>query len=197
MKSQAQIADDAIEDLNECIDVEKQIVEKEHYLYIKLKRISEIYGHVLGLIPDEEDNDEIDIMISDKLDEIVSLLENDEMKDLNFEKEEEIHLNKLKRFIKNHNWKLVRKHIDEEESKGESILKMELVDLRTLHNKLAQLLNLMRKSRHFDSIDKEEKDEQEYYFSETYKFVRVYEAILGELYQKEKELTDKIEEHLK
>lgn len=169
-------ADFAIKNLKEFINVEKQFIQKEHQLSSQLIKMDDIISHLIDDNPDDT-NDEMGIYlkIRDKIEKIMDLVESDRLKDLNFDKEEELFLQKIEEDLKNKNWRLVKRDIDSDIESEDSMLRLDIEEISIIYNEFKELVKI------FDGSPGDAK-----YYTILMNFAKAYEKILLDLYEKEK-----------
>jgi hypothetical protein len=189
MKQEAQ---NALNNIKQFIDIENKFIQKEHELYDSLDSIKMLYSHALDVSPENFDKtSKTNREIEEKLNEIIVFIQDDRLKNLNFEKEEELLLKQLEIDIKNKDWKLVKRDITVQEDDESNVLRLEIDDVEKLQLLFKELKELMQGSALMPQA-KEEK-EHEHYFFKVYRIVSAYEKIFLELFEKEQEILDKLD----
>lgn len=192
-----QMADKAIQELKGFIDTEEKFIIKEHVLSEKLIQVKDIINHLLDInIEDTSPRKQLEFEMLAKLDEIIGYLESDRLRDINFEKEEEIALNKLEHDIKNKDWRLIKKDIKADIIAEDNILRLEVNEILNIYNMLHALIAVLNQSKLKDAEENEQNKKQIYYFSKLFKLTSAYMDIIKEMYDKEKILLDQVEESL-
>jgi len=190
-----ELADEAICDLRNFIHTEQQFVRAEHDLHAKLLQWDYVMVHLAERIPPElEHLHNFNGQISDKLIEIRDLIESGALSDLRIEKEEEQVLQSLGQDIAHREWRAVKSESIAGFENQKRVLRLEEDELRLLHSKFIELMELMKRSRliaalEADLTEQKQKEDygkaEEYYFVQIYKFVRAYERIFRHLLKKE------------
>jgi hypothetical protein len=142
---------------------------------------------------DLDSGDDLVIQIEKKIREIIDLVDSDRLQNLNFEKEEETLLQKIMDDLRNKDWRLVKKDLTEEENEEAEVLRLELNEIKLIHTKFRELVEMMGRS---NLLIPDTEKEFSMYFKEMYKFAIAYEAIMFDLYKKEKMLLEQMEKDL-
>lgn len=175
-------ADKAIAYLKQFIDVEKQFIQKEHDMASKLKRMLDILEHVINERPDDVSPEMgLDLEIREKIYDIIELIESDRLNDLNFDKEEELFLSKLKKDMRNMDWRLVKRDVTLDIDNQDNMLRCDINEIQETYTKFQELVAMLKESDYNDT-----------YFKELYNFAKSYEIILQDMLKKEQILLKQI-----
>ena len=193
-------ADQAVDELREFIDTEKQLILHEHSFIDKLNAWDVVIMHFDERVPKEARAlHDLTQVISLRLNAIRDLVNSDRLKHVRFVKEERKHQQRLAKDIKHRNWQAVKKDIAGERQEEQKELRLEVAELRNLRKLLLDLKTIMRRSKLIlthqasETQDKANYEQLEhYYLLQIYKFVWAYERIFYQLWQKEKGLLGKL-----
>lgn len=137
------MADAAVEDLRAFIDTEKQFVQEEHDFKDKLYSWDYVILHLEERIPKNMTHlIELNVEIGDRLAKIRDFIEEKMHVEIKFLKEEEHILKKLKKDVKHRKWRAVKKDIALEKKEEKRVLRLEIDELKELHSKFEELLQL-------------------------------------------------------
>lgn len=191
------VADDAITNISEFIEIEGKLINKEHKLEDSIGNIEQIYVHLVEERIYDEELSALSGKIQDRLEEIKELIESNVLKDLEFKKEEADILEKLKEDLEHKDWKAVKKDLVEEAAEEKKVLRLEKKELRQLHSAFVKLLKVMKKCLKLlklkaDTSAGDHEGKMEYYLLYIYHFARFYERVFHKLWKKERELFRKV-----
>ncbi|MFW6283717.1 MAG: hypothetical protein ACOC1P_06745 [Minisyncoccales bacterium] len=177
-----QRADKAIENFNEFINIEKDIVEKEHTLSDRIEDLKNLFNYVLEVVPEDMDRGrELNKKIKNEIVELCDVIMTDRLSDLDIEKEDELILRKLNRDVKNKRWKIVKKDFDDEKRIEGETIRLENSELKELRKRFLELIENIANSNLANQINSEKNG----YFVKLFQFIKSYEKIINDLIKKE------------
>ena len=193
-----ELADIAINNVTEFINYEQQFIKKEHELFAQLINLDQVIVHLVeGLITDDNLHN-LTFRMSARLRYLKDMITSFANNDVRLEKEEEAILRQLKVDRERKKWKAVRLDVQSEEKAEQAVIKLELDEIRKIHDIFLEIMKLMKRSKLLaldEDMTKEKKDyanKIDYYFNQIYKFIRTYERIFRHLWKKEKQLYDNL-----
>ncbi len=189
-----EFADSAVKSLREFINTEMQLVKEEHDFSSKLQSWDYVMGHLDERIPANMKHlHKLIGKISEKLLETRNYAEA-RLQNLKITEENKRTLYNLEKDVEHRDWKAVKT----ESKKSKKIERLEIHELKKLHQKLIDLMKIIKRSELIEAISEKltvSKDKKkykklaEYYFIEIYKFARAYERIFRHLWRKERILS--------
>lgn len=202
-----EVADMAIPHISSFIDIESQLVNEEHNLHFKIDSAGHILAHLDERIPELATNlHDLNRRILIDLEELRDLIESENMRDLRIVGEESKIKDKLENDVKHKDWKAVRTLVDKETKEEKEALRLEERELKDLHYRFISLMKLMKRSKLVKAVEDyltvlKDKDEfvklEEYYFLQIYRFLRFYEKVFRDLWEKELILAKKLKKDYK
>lgn len=192
-----EIADECLKDLRTGIDVERQLITAEHELHAKLYIYDNIFGHLDMERIDADHLHTLNHLVMEGIMGIRESLEAWELEDIKFVKEERLHAKQLTADIAHKDWHAVKKDIKAEADAEKKHVHVEKRHLKELHKRFKELMHKMKERKLVAALEEDNltgkqkedyKHAAEHYFVETYKFLRAYEKIIRELYEKEEHL---------
>ena len=195
----AAIAQEAAKDLLIGLDIERNIVTKEHDLKLKLMVWDNIIEHLNTLVAENSGTHKLLLSVVDKLTELRNIIDSYEIKELKLVAEEKGIVKQLETDLLHRKWRLVRIEEQASKSKAKNFEKLEIKELAKLRKKFFELGLLIEKSKAINieladtrKSPEEFKKEEEYYFLQIYKFATAYVDVLGDLVTKENMLLEKL-----
>lgn len=188
----ASIAQEAAKDLIADINLQNQVIAREHDLKTKLLVWDNIIEHLNTLVAENSPQHRLLLSVVDKLTKIRDLIESYEVGELRFVSEEKAVAKKLSIDIGHRNWKLVK--IDEQalKKREKKFDKLEIEELKQLKKQFFELGVLIEKSKAIkikptDTRTSPEKfkNEEEYYFLQIWRFAVSYMNVIADLINKE------------
>ena len=190
-----ELADMAIPHLSSFLHEESKFVQAEHDLHLKLDSAGYVVAHLMERIPENLTHlHALNDKIYDGLLEITDLVTSGRLHELKIVEEEDRIKARLASDVNHKNWRAVRLNIDLETKKEKEVIRLEEHELKNLHSKFHNFMNLMKESSlnsvlNEDQINPKDKKDyvklEEYYFVQIHKFLKTYEQIFRHLLEKE------------
>jgi len=195
----AAIAQEAARDLLADINLQSQVIAREHDLKTKLLVWDNIIEHLNTLVAENSPQHRLLLSVVDKLTQIRDLIESYEVGELRFVSEEKAIAKKLSSDIGHRNWRLVKIEEQVLKKREKKFEKLEIDELKELKKQFFELGTLIEKSKAIKikptdtrtSLEKF-KNEEEYYFLQIWRFASAYMRIISNLVTKEEILLRRI-----
>ena len=180
--------------INEFIDLQKQFIRGDHDLECKLRSIEAMLFKFMEELEDENLfnlNDEVFEVIQ----ELISMIESDRLKDIRFYNEELAILKHLNDDVESKDWRAVKHDTKYEIIGQKKVLRLEREELKEMHSKFMDILKLMKRSKLLKHLNDDFEDKTrakkiiesyEFYFNQIYKLANFYERIFRHMWRKER-----------